>query len=552
MGFFRNRQPLLSILLLLFFPVFFADVRAAFSSTALVKKEIRKGARHRALLSKHHMQSRLKNYSVLARRHTITTLPPRMRKNDLLIKPFAQYYIPKRNMDWSKAATVVLNGADKVATGFADKIATGVAYGITAVAVAIGLVDVQDAWPDSGNHYCVPDDATPKAYDWFNEANAAGNNHDLSYNERIGIVSRRVDEHNRKYCYEQSTTTIIYEGVSFNIKKVSQETLDNEQWQREERKNYNDLSIPNNETRYIISTTTGYQLTLLPGEVLKKDSSGEYIFPTEEESVSTVTPPKKDKPGCGAPVPPQPVAHVYPVGHTPPTTTTVFPEAPKEDIRVVCEAPPVDTVTVLEAKSPGVPELERDGFEKPKGWDGKAVRFINNQGKWMGVGYPDRWGNVWIPAGVDGHGGEHWDVQFPRGKRGTDGKTYANVYPGGKIRGKVNGRERFVHGTKVFNACAEAPINEIESIADTQSEVENPSVTLDTPNDYVYQQQAAVESNNNWLRDSIIRGIFGAIVKEGINGWTRDPGSYAPDISPTNYEDMGWVPPHGPDRPNGW
>lgn len=27
-----------------------------------------------------------------------------------------------------------------------------------------------------------------------------------------------------------------------------------------------------------------------------------------------------------------------------------------------------------------------------------------------------------------GHGGPHWDVQYP------DGKTYNNVYPGGKIR----------------------------------------------------------------------------------------------------------------------
>jgi hypothetical protein len=77
------------------------------------------------------------------------------------------------------------------------------------------------------------------------------------------------------------------------------------------------------------------------------------------------------------------------------------------------------------AQAPGKP-TEKDGFIAPKRWDGKKVRHPKN-GK---VGWPDKDGKVWVPTGPGplAHGGPHWDVQHP------DGKTYDNVYPGGKIR----------------------------------------------------------------------------------------------------------------------
>jgi len=79
----------------------------------------------------------------------------------------------------------------------------------------------------------------------------------------------------------------------------------------------------------------------------------------------------------------------------------------------------------LGAQAPGIPTKE-DGYEPPKKWDGEKVRSKNGKG----YGWPDAKGNVWIPTGPGSkaHGGPHWDVQSP------DGKTYDNVYPGGKIR----------------------------------------------------------------------------------------------------------------------
>jgi hypothetical protein len=75
------------------------------------------------------------------------------------------------------------------------------------------------------------------------------------------------------------------------------------------------------------------------------------------------------------------------------------------------------------AQAPGKP-TEEDGFIPPKRWDGKKVRHPKS-GQY---GWPDDAGNVWVPSGRNGHGGEHWDVQSSKGKK------YDNVYPGGKIR----------------------------------------------------------------------------------------------------------------------
>lgn len=77
-----------------------------------------------------------------------------------------------------------------------------------------------------------------------------------------------------------------------------------------------------------------------------------------------------------------------------------------------------------DAQAPGVP-TENDGFEPAKNWDGKKVKSPNGRG----YGWPDKKGNIWIPSGPKGHGGPHWDVQYPDG-------DYDNVVPGGRIRGK--------------------------------------------------------------------------------------------------------------------
>jgi hypothetical protein len=75
-----------------------------------------------------------------------------------------------------------------------------------------------------------------------------------------------------------------------------------------------------------------------------------------------------------------------------------------------------------DAQAPGKP-TENDGYIPPKNWNGKKVKNPNGSG----AGWLDSKGNVWIPTGVKGHGGSHWDVQFPGG-------GYINVYPGGKVR----------------------------------------------------------------------------------------------------------------------
>lgn len=72
----------------------------------------------------------------------------------------------------------------------------------------------------------------------------------------------------------------------------------------------------------------------------------------------------------------------------------------------------------------GQPTKE-DGYEPPKRWDGKKVKNPNG----LGYGWPDAKGRIWVSSGPNGHGGPHWDVQYPNKKR-----DYDNVYPGGKVR----------------------------------------------------------------------------------------------------------------------
>jgi hypothetical protein len=79
------------------------------------------------------------------------------------------------------------------------------------------------------------------------------------------------------------------------------------------------------------------------------------------------------------------------------------------------------------AQAPGMPRDE-DGYTPPKNWDGNKVKV--EKGKCKGqYGWPDKKGNIWVPSGPKGHGGPHWDVQYPN-------EDYDNVVPGGGIRGK--------------------------------------------------------------------------------------------------------------------
>ena len=63
------------------------------------------------------------------------------------------------------------------------------------------------------------------------------------------------------------------------------------------------------------------------------------------------------------------------------------------------------------------------------GWQKVKVQTGKLKGKY---GNPDINGRIWVPTGSEkypsAHGGSHWDVQYP------DGKTYDNIYPGGKVR----------------------------------------------------------------------------------------------------------------------
>lgn len=74
-------------------------------------------------------------------------------------------------------------------------------------------------------------------------------------------------------------------------------------------------------------------------------------------------------------------------------------------------------------KSPGKPGAN-DGFVPPKRGDGRKVKH-EDSGQY---GWVDQDGKIWIPTGPKGHGGPHWDVEYP------DGTSYDNVFPGGKVR----------------------------------------------------------------------------------------------------------------------
>ncbi|MFC3960421.1 polymorphic toxin type 37 domain-containing protein [Nocardia jiangsuensis] len=84
--------------------------------------------------------------------------------------------------------------------------------------------------------------------------------------------------------------------------------------------------------------------------------------------------------------------------------------------------PPGDAYDPDGAKAPGKPG-DAEGFVPPKGGE-QWVPSPNGRG----FGWLDADGKVWVPTGkgATAHGGPHWDVQ--------DGKSYDNVYPGGKRR----------------------------------------------------------------------------------------------------------------------
>ena len=73
-------------------------------------------------------------------------------------------------------------------------------------------------------------------------------------------------------------------------------------------------------------------------------------------------------------------------------------------------------------KAPGKPGIN-DGYVPPKKGNGRKVKH-EDSGQY---GWLDDQGRIWIPTGPKGHGGPHWDRQYPNG-------GYDNVLPGGKVR----------------------------------------------------------------------------------------------------------------------
>jgi len=63
-------------------------------------------------------------------------------------------------------------------------------------------------------------------------------------------------------------------------------------------------------------------------------------------------------------------------------------------------------------------------FEPPPEWDGEMVTV--QHGPYSGRrGFPDRYGNIWVPTRPgESHGGPHFDVQIEGGRRG-----HVTVYP---------------------------------------------------------------------------------------------------------------------------
>lgn len=121
-----------------------------------------------------------------------------------------------------------------------------------------------------------------------------------------------------------------------------------------------------------------------------RDNKREYTVSLEDPNIYSSVLPKNAKPIEG-------------------TTTTDKPKAEEQP--------------KSQGKAPGKPTAN-DGFKPKKNGDGEKVKHPKNGS----YGWPDKQGNIWVPSGPNGHGGPHWDVQSP------DGKSYANVLPGGKIR----------------------------------------------------------------------------------------------------------------------
>jgi len=128
--------------------------------------------------------------------------------------------------------------------------------------------------------------------------------------------------------------------------------------------------------------------------------------------------------GCGSttPILEQPAMGVRPIEKLALGSLTM--EKGRSQTRVEEKSPENDE-RLHGAQAPGKP-TEADGFVPAKNWDGKKVKSPNGRG-W---GYPDKNGKVWVPSGPNGHGGPHWDVQYP------NGVDYDNIVPGGGVRGK--------------------------------------------------------------------------------------------------------------------
>lgn len=79
------------------------------------------------------------------------------------------------------------------------------------------------------------------------------------------------------------------------------------------------------------------------------------------------------------------------------------------------------------SRKPYRPLREEDlpsAFATPKNWNGDMV--LVQHGPYAGRrGYPDRYGNIWVPTRPgESHGGPHFDVQLNGGRGG-----HLNMYP---------------------------------------------------------------------------------------------------------------------------
>lgn len=162
------------------------------------------------------------------------------------------------------------------------------------------------------------------------------------------------------------------------------------------------------------------------------------------------------------------------------------------------------------ADYPGKPNAEV-GYHPPKKWDGQKVKV--EKGKFKGKkGFPDKGGRIWVPTGhgANAHGGPHWDVQYPGGKRYRNKPTPSN-WKYGEYAVKLED----VKQEKLFKV--ELPKNVGIIIKNNQSCTDSGEVDYDS----------SYEDNDSHL------GLFEDVSSDSISG--GDLGSESPNNSSSLY-----------------